>query len=99
MLEVLSETKNPKRVQPHLKKCFEGIAKLEFNENLEILKFLSSEGEEITLNQYISTAEARGSVEKWLIQVIFIRHFMLYMIQHTKSIMSTARIYVAKTWR
>lgn len=69
MLEILSETKDPHRVQPHLIKCFEGIYRLEFDKQLNIHAMLSSEKERIEFVEHISTSAARGSVEKWLLNV------------------------------
>lgn len=69
MLEILSETKDPLRVQPHLSKCFEGINKLKFNSELDALSMISVEKEEVKFIENVSTSAARGSVEKWLKEV------------------------------
>lgn len=69
LLEILSETKDPKRVQPHLKKCFEGINTLNFNTNEEIIEMISAELEIVPMCTKIVPSEAKGMVEKWLVQV------------------------------
>uniref|UniRef100_A0A670K7B3 Dynein axonemal heavy chain 6 n=1 Tax=Podarcis muralis TaxID=64176 RepID=A0A670K7B3_PODMU len=57
LLEILAQTRNPQAVQPHLRKCFDSIAKLEF------AYMAPAEGEEKVLTNDIL---AMGNVEDWL---------------------------------
>ncbi|XP_066265765.1 dynein axonemal heavy chain 1-like isoform X2 [Branchiostoma lanceolatum] len=66
LLEILSQTKDPKAVQPHLRKCFENMAKLHFEEDLAITKMFSTEGECVPLSEKLYPT---GNVEDWLLEV------------------------------
>ncbi|KAF5843854.1 dynein heavy chain, N-terminal region 2-domain-containing protein [Dunaliella salina] len=68
MLEILSETKDPTRVQPHLRKCFEGIHRLRF-EGSVVKGMQSVEKEIVPFKTPINTAQAKGAVERWLVEV------------------------------
>ena len=78
LLEILAQTRNPLAVQPHLRKCFDAISKLEFgiekkstNEDGEeeitytndIHAMISPESEKVGLGKGL---KARGNVEDWL---------------------------------
>ncbi|KAA3677119.1 dynein heavy chain, axonemal, partial [Paragonimus westermani] len=74
LLEILAQTRNPLAVQPHLRKCFDAIVRLEFalapdskkdepTYTNDILAMLSPEGERVALGKGL---KARGNVEDWL---------------------------------
>ncbi|EFN66792.1 hypothetical protein EAG_01802 [Camponotus floridanus] len=49
----------------------------EFDEKLEIYSMFSDDNEEIMMKEFISTAAARGCVERWLIQTILYENTLL----------------------
>jgi dynein heavy chain, axonemal len=69
LLSILKETRDPTKVQPHLKKCFEGIKSLKFDEEQKISAMVSQEGEVVEIIKIIDPANAEGAVERWLIEV------------------------------
>jgi dynein heavy chain len=66
LLEILSQTRNPRTVQKHIQKCFENIGQLQFghgDESTEIVGMISGDKEVVPFS---STVNAVGNVEFWL---------------------------------
>jgi dynein heavy chain len=70
LLEILSQSKEPRAVQPHLGKCFEGASKVKFESDLKISQMISPEGEKVDLKSPVDpeSKSNRGNVEKWLLE-------------------------------
>jgi hypothetical protein len=72
LLEILAETKDPLRVQPHLKKCFENINTIEFKPDLEMAGMYSGEKEYIVTLYALSAAPKleKGATRSQLLEAI-----------------------------
>lgn len=66
LLEIVVQSKHVQAVQPHLKKCFENMRALRFEDDLRITGMYSAEYEEVGLRPAIYP---EGNVENWLGQV------------------------------
>ncbi len=66
LIELLSNSKNPEKIQKFLKNLFEGISRFNFNSEGHIVELVSSEGEVLHLKQSIDLSAYRGYIERWL---------------------------------
>ncbi|CAE8610871.1 unnamed protein product [Polarella glacialis] len=64
LLEILSQTKDPTRVQPFLSKVFEAMSKVTFTPDNEIIDMISPESEHINFPTPVVTHQV--SVEMWM---------------------------------
>lgn len=64
LLQILSQTKEPTAVQPHLKKVFENINAIEFNYKKVIVAMFSAEKEKVDFVEEVNPNEK--NVEDWM---------------------------------
>lgn len=69
LLQILSQTRNPQAVQPHLRKCFDNMASVDFSNernSKSIIAMTSADGEKVGFS---SPVVAEGPVEFWLSEI------------------------------
>ncbi|CAE7938601.1 DNAH6, partial [Symbiodinium sp. KB8] len=80
LLQILSQTREPRAVQPHLRKCFDNVSSLTFGTEeaaADMLQMVSAEGEVVDFSAPVS---AVGNVENWLGDVEGMMRRSLYEI-------------------
>jgi len=79
LLEILSEAKDPLKVQPFMKKCFEAVKEVEFSPRVTMINMVSVEGEKVKLSKEINPADT-GAVEKWMLEFEDVMHESLHKV-------------------
>lgn len=71
LLMLLAQTKDPKAVQPHMDKLFEGISRVRFTDREEVSDMISAEQEEVPLVRKVDVNEGskKGNVEEWMKEI------------------------------
>ena len=67
LLEILSEAKDPLKIQPFMKKCFEAVKEVEFSDEVTMRAMISVEGERVPLSKEIDPSET-NAVECWMLE-------------------------------
>eukprot|EP00960_Hanusia_phi_P037726 753088-Hanusia_phi.AAC.3 len=69
LLEILSQTRDPLAVQPHLRKCFEAIDRLDFKDDNGKMSWTAMNSAEKEKAAFDTPVLVAGNVENWLSQV------------------------------
>jgi dynein heavy chain, axonemal len=68
LLEILSECKEPLKIQPFIRKIVEAVAELQWDNTGKVIGMVSVEGEVITFTTAVNPADT-GAVELWLPEI------------------------------
>ena len=71
LLMLLAQTKDPRAVQPHMDKCFEGIQRVIFTDDEKVSGMVSAEQEEVFFLRKVDVNEGnkKGNVEVWMLEI------------------------------